>query len=70
MARSRNPNSANSQFFIMFAPNPGLDGDYTVVGVVESGMDAVDRIKRGVRDREGAVTEPDRIISARIAADN
>ena len=70
MARSMNPNSANSQFFIMFAPNPGLDGDYTVVGVVESGMDAVDRIKRGDRAREGVVAEPDRIISARIAADN
>ena len=70
MARSQSPNSANSQFFIMFAPAPHLEGQYTVVGVVESGMDAVDRIKRGDQRQNGVVAEPDRIISARIAADN
>ncbi len=47
MARSRNPNSANSQFFIMFAPAYHLNGQYTVVGRVTSGMDVVDAIKRG-----------------------
>ncbi len=70
MARSQSPNSANSQFFIMFAPAPHLEGQYTVVGVVESGMDAVDRIKRGDQRANGVVADPDRIISARIAADN
>ena len=69
MARSQSPNSANSQFFIMFAPAPHLEGQYTVVGVVESGMDAVDRVKRGDQRANGVVAEPDRIISARIAAD-
>ena len=44
---SQDPNSANSQFFIMFAPNAGLDGQYTVVGKVESGMELVDKIKKG-----------------------
>jgi peptidylprolyl isomerase len=47
MARSQDPNSANSQFFIMFAPSPNLDGGYTIVGHVISGMDVVDAIKRG-----------------------
>ncbi|MCO5159377.1 MAG: peptidylprolyl isomerase [Aquamicrobium sp.] len=70
MARSQSPDSANSQFFIMFSPAPHLEGQYTVVGVVESGMDAVDRIKRGDQRQNGVVAEPDRIVSARIAADN
>ncbi|RST86659.1 peptidylprolyl isomerase [Aquibium carbonis] len=69
MARAQDPNSANSQFFIMFAPAPNLDGAYTVVGQVESGMDAVDKIKRGARNANGVVQDPDRIIDARIAAD-
>ena len=69
MARAQDPNSANSQFFIMFAPAPNLDGGYTVVGEVESGMDAVDRIKRGERAANGVVQDPDRIIDARIASD-
>ena len=69
MARSQSPNSANSQFFIMFAPAPHLNGQYTVVGTVESGMEAVDAIKRGDQRQNGIVAEPDRIISARIAAD-
>lgn len=69
MARAQNPDSANSQFFIMFAPAPSLNGSYTIVGNVESGMEAVDKIKRGSNAQNGAVTDPDRIISARIAAD-
>ncbi len=69
MARAQDPNSANSQFFIMFAPAPNLDGGYTVVGEVESGMDAVDKIKRGERAANGVVQDPDRIIDARIASD-
>ena len=69
MARSSNPDSANSQFFIMFAPASHLNGSYTVVGKVESGMEVVDKIKRGNQSNNGSVTDPDRIISARIAAD-
>jgi peptidylprolyl isomerase len=46
-ARTDNPDSANSQFFIMFVPNAGLNGDYTVIGRVVKGMDAVDRIEPG-----------------------
>ena len=53
-ARSQNPNSANSQFFIMFAPGRFLDGQYTIVGHVTDGMDVVDQIKRG-KGRSGAV---------------
>jgi peptidylprolyl isomerase len=64
MARAQNPNSANSQFFIMF-----LDGQYTVVGTVESGMEFVDAVKRGDPNQNGTVTDPDRMISVRIAAD-
>ena len=69
MARAQSPDSANSQFFIMFAPAPPLDGNYTVVGTVESGMEFVDGIKRGDPAQNGMVQEPDRIIAARIAAD-
>ena len=69
MARSQSPNSANSQFFIMFAPAPHLEGSYTVVGTVESGMEFVDAIKRGDQRQNGVVADPDRIVSARIAAD-
>jgi peptidylprolyl isomerase len=69
MARSQDPNSANSQFFIMFAPSPGLDGQYTIVGEVESGMELVDAIKKGDADANGVVSEPDRMIKVRIAAD-
>jgi len=63
-ARSQSPNSANSQFFIMFAPGSFLDGQYTIWGQVVAGMEIVDTIKRGE-----PVREPDRIIHARIAAD-
>jgi cyclophilin family peptidyl-prolyl cis-trans isomerase len=69
MARSQDPNSANSQFFIMFAPAPSLDGDYTIVGKVESGMELVDAIKKGDEAQNGVVSEPDRMIKVRIAAD-
>ncbi|TNJ46743.1 peptidylprolyl isomerase [Phaeobacter sp. B1627] len=59
MARSQNPNSANSQFFIMFEPGHFLNGQYTVVGRVTEGMDVVDAIKRG-QPRSGSVTgKPD-----------
>lgn len=56
MARANDPNSANSQFFIMFAPGDFLNGQYTVVGEVTSGMDVVDQIKRGSGDN-GAVAD-------------
>ena len=65
MARSQNPNSANSQFFIMFAPAPSLDNQYTIWGKVIAGMDAVDKIKRGVPG-SGTVSGPDKLIRARI----
>ena len=55
MARSQNPDSANSQFFIMFAPGDFLDGQYTVVGQVTGGLDVLDAIKRG-HPRSGAIT--------------
>ncbi|TPM34035.1 peptidylprolyl isomerase [Mesorhizobium sp. B2-2-2] len=69
MARSQDPNSANSQFFIMFAPAPPLDGQYTIVGNVVSGMELVDHIKKGDEADNGTVTDPDRMIKVRIAAD-
>ena len=69
MARAQSPDSANSQFFIMFAPNPGLDGQYTVVGTVESGMELIDQVKKGDPAMNGVVSEPDRMNKVRIAAD-
>lgn len=66
MARSASPNSANSQFFIMFAPAPHLNGQYTVVGRVVSGMDHVHAIKKGSQAANGAVTDPDRMIKVRV----
>mgnify|MGYP001260377561 CR=1 FL=1 len=62
MARSSDPNSANSQFFICFAPAPFLDRQYTVFGKVIEGMDFVDKIKKG-EGQNGSVTDPDKIIS-------
>lgn len=59
MARSQNPNSANSQFFIMFAPGHFLNGQYTVVGKVTEGMDVVDAIKRGTGGNGAVVGQPD-----------
>jgi cyclophilin family peptidyl-prolyl cis-trans isomerase len=66
MARSQNPNSANSQFFIMFGPAPFLDNQYTIWGRVVSGMETVDKIKRGDPARNGVVQNPDRIQRARL----
>ena len=63
MARSQNPDSANSQFFICFQPAPFLDRQYTVFGKVISGMEFVDKIKRGDENNNGAVSDPDKIIS-------
>jgi len=67
-ARSSSPNSADSQFFIMFAPAPNLDGQYTIWGQVVSGMELVDKIKRG-SGGNGMVSGPDRIVHMRVAAD-
>ena len=67
-ARTSDPNSANSQFFIMFAPAPSLDGQYTIWGRVVSGMEVVDKIKRG-SGGSGMVQGPDKLIRARISAD-
>ena len=63
MARSQDPNSANSQFFICFQPASFLDRQYTVFGKVIEGMEFVDKIKRGDQNNNGAVTDPDKIIS-------
>ena len=63
MARSSDPNSANSQFFICFQPAPFLDRNYTVFGKVIEGMEYVDKIKRGDENNNGAVEDPDKIIS-------
>jgi cyclophilin family peptidyl-prolyl cis-trans isomerase len=65
MARSQDPNSANSQFFIMFAPGSFLNGQYTVVGKVVSGMEFVDKIKRG-EGGNGEVSNPDRMIKVTL----
>ena len=67
-ARSGDPNSANSQFYIMFAPAPHLDGQYTIWGRVIKGMEFVDKIKRGAGGN-GQVQGPDRILRARMATD-
>jgi len=53
----------------MFAEAPSLNGQYTVVGEVVSGMEAVDKIKKGSQGQNGAVTDPDRIVHMQVAAD-
>ena len=63
MARSQNPNSANSQFFICFKESSFLDRQYTVFGKVIEGMDLVDKIKKGDSDDNGSVSNPDKIIT-------
>ncbi len=68
MARAQSPDSANSQFFIMFAPGSFLDGQYTIWGDVTSGMDVVDKIKKGA-GQSGQVRDPDKIVSMKVAAD-
>jgi peptidylprolyl isomerase len=69
MARAQDPNSADSQFFICFAPAPFLDGQYTVWGQVTSGMEHIDAIKKGDQARNGSVRDPDRIVKMQVAAD-
>ncbi len=69
MARSQDPNSANSQFFIMLADGDFLDGQYTIVGDVVEGMDVVDKIKKGDAQANGAVDDPDKMLTVRVAAD-
>jgi peptidylprolyl isomerase len=64
MARSASPDSANSQFFIMFADGSSLNGKYTVIGEVVSGMDVVDKIKRGE-----PVIDPDKMVKVQVASD-
>jgi len=64
MARASDPNSANSQFFIMFNDYPSLNGKYTVIGNVVSGMDVVDKLKRGE-----PVQNPDKMLKVQVASD-
>ncbi len=66
MARAQNPNSANSQFFIMFEPGYFLNGQYTVVGEVTSGMDVVDAIKRGTGANGAVIGKPDMMAAVRV----
>jgi peptidylprolyl isomerase len=69
MARAGHPDSADSQFFICFAPAPFLDGKYTVWGQVVSGMEHIDAIKKGDDDDNGSVDEPDKIVRMQVATD-
>ncbi len=69
MARAQSPNSADSQFFIVLADSNFLDGQYTVWGRVTEGMEHVDQIKKGSSSNNGAVTDPDHIVSMKVAAD-
>jgi peptidylprolyl isomerase len=69
MARTSDPDSADSQFFIMFAAAPSLDGKYTIWGTVVSGMEYVDQIKKGDPANNGKVADPDKIIKMQLAAD-
>jgi len=69
MARAREPNSGDSQFFICFAPAPFLNGQYTVWGQVTQGMEVVDKIKKGDGAANGAVQSPDKIVRMQVATD-
>jgi peptidylprolyl isomerase len=69
MARSASPDSANSQFFICYEGCAPLTGQYTVFGEVVSGMDVVDKIKKGSSAANGQVTNPDKIVKLQVAAD-
>ena len=69
MARAQDPNSADSQFFIVLKDSPFLDGQYTVFGRVISGMEFVDKIKKGSPMKNGSVMNPDKIISMAVASD-
>lgn len=67
--RGDSVNTANSQFFIMLGESPSLNGQYTVIGEVLSGMDVVDKIKKGSEAQNGSVTDPDRMTRVQVAAD-
>ena len=69
LARSNDPDSGDSQFFICFQPAPFLDGKYTIFGQVTKGMEFVDQIKMGDPKQNGAVSNPDRIVKMQMAAD-
>ncbi len=70
MARAQSPDSADSQFFIVFADAQFLNNNYTVWGKVTSGMEAVDKIKKAPRGRQsGVVDDPDKIVRLRVKAD-
>jgi len=69
MARTSDPNTADSQFFIMYAPGPALDGKYTIFGQVQSGMDLIDQLRKGDPAHNGSVTNPDKIIKIQVIAD-
>ena len=69
MARAQDPNSADSQFFIVFDNADFLDNQYTLWGYVTEGMEFVDMIKKGNQAQNGSVTDPDKIISLRVASD-
>jgi peptidylprolyl isomerase len=69
MARTQDPNSANSQFFVTTGDATFLNGQYTVVGEVVSGMEAIDALAAGTEANNGAVENPDRIVSMKVAAD-
>lgn len=69
MARAASPDSADSQFFIMFDNSPHLDGKYSIWGQVVEGMDFVDNIKKGSSLANGAVKDPDVIVRMQVAAD-
>ena len=69
MARSNQPNSANSQFFICYEGCGSLTGQYTLFGEVVAGMDVVDKIKKGNQGNNGQVSGPDKIVKMQLAAD-
>jgi len=69
MARAQDPDSADSQFFICFAPSPFLNGKYTVFGQVTAGMEYIDAIKKGDSNQNGVVADADKIIRMQVAAD-
>jgi cyclophilin family peptidyl-prolyl cis-trans isomerase len=69
MARAQDPNSADSQFFIVLADSTFLDGQYTIFGHVTEGMEFVDKIKKGDSGNNGMVTDPDKIIAMKVASD-
>ena len=70
MARASSPDSANSQFFFMFADAPFLNGQYTVIGEVVSGMDVVDKLKKAPPgSQSGSVSDPDKMVKVQVASD-